>query len=171
MIFVTVGTHEQQFNRLIKKIDELKEQGTIREPVFIQSGYSTYEPKHCQWRKLLPYKEMEEKIRTAHIVITHGGPSSFISVLQAGKIPVVVPRKAEFGEHVNDHQVDFSRKVYERQKNIILVEDVEKLGEIIADYDQIVSEMPKEMKSNNLEFNRKLEKIVDKLFGNRQGKV
>ena len=118
MIFVTVGTHEQQFNRLIKKIDELKEQGTIREPVFIQSGYSTYEPKHCQWKKLLPYKEMEEKIRTAHIVITHGGPSSFISVLQAGKIPVVVPRKEEFGEHVNDHQVDFARKVYERQKNI-----------------------------------------------------
>lgn len=104
-------------------------------------------------------------------MITHGGPSSFISVLQAGKIPVVVPRKAEFGEHVNDHQVDFARKVYERQKNIILAEDVEKLGEIIADYDQIVFEMPKEMKSNNLEFNRKLEKIVDKLFGNRQGKV
>ena len=84
---------------------------------------------------------------------------------------MVVPRRAEFGEHVNDHQVDFARKVYERQKNIILAEDVEKLGEIIADYDQIVSEMPKEMKSNNLEFNRKLEKIVDKLFGNRQGKV
>ena len=164
MIFVTVGTHEQQFNRLIKKIDELKEKGTIREPVFIQSGYSTYEPKHCQWKKLLPYKEMEEKIRTAHIVITHGGPSSFISVLQAGKIPVVVPRKEEFGEHVNDHQVDFARKVYERQKNIILAENVEKLGEIIVHYDRIVAGMPKEMKSNNLEFNRKLEKIADKLF-------
>lgn len=164
MIFVTVGTHEQQFNRLIKKIDELKEQGIIREPVFIQSGYSTYEPECCQWEKLLPYKEMEEKIRTAHIVITHGGPSSFISVLQAGKIPVVVPRKAEFGEHVNDHQVDFTKKVYERQKNIILVEDVEKLEEIITDYDRIVSKMPKEMKSNNLEFNRKLGKIVDELF-------
>ena len=109
-------------------------------------------------------KRWKEKIRTAHIVITHGGPSSFISVLQAGKIPVVVPRRAEFGEHVNDHQVDFARKVYERQKNIILAEDVEKLGEIIADYDQIVSEMPKELKSNNLEFNRKLEKIVDQLF-------
>lgn len=24
MIFVTVGTHEQPFNRLVKKIDELK---------------------------------------------------------------------------------------------------------------------------------------------------
>ena len=171
MIFVTVGTHEQQFNRLIKKIDELKEQGAIREPAFIQSGYSTYEPKHCQWKKLLPYKEMEEKIRTAHIVITHGGPSSFISVLQAGKIRVVVPRKEEFGEHVNDHQVDFARKVYERQKNIILAENVEKLGEIIVHYDRIVAGMPKEMKSNNLEFNRKLEKIVDKLFEKQRGRV
>lgn len=164
MIFVTVGTHEQQFNRLIQKVDELKEMGKIEEPVFIQSGYSTYEPRHCQWKKLLPYKEMQEKIQKAHIVITHGGPSSFISVLQAGKIPIVVPRKEEFGEHVNDHQVEFAQKVHERQKNIILAEDVEKLGEIIVNYDQIVSEMPKEMKSNNLEFNRKLEEIVNKLF-------
>lgn len=167
MIFVTVGTHEQQFNRLIKKIDELKEQGTIQGPVFIQSGYSTYEPQYCQWKKLLSYKEMQEKIQMAHIVITHGGPSSFISVLQAGKIPVVVPRRAEFEEHVNDHQVDFAKKVYERQKNIILAEDVEKLGEILLHYDQTVEGMPKEMKSNNLEFNRKLGKIVDELFQKR----
>ena len=167
MIFVTVGTHEQQFDRLIKKIDELKEQGTIQEPVFIQSGYSTYEPQYCQWKKLLPYKEMQEKIQMAHIVITHGGPSSFISVLQAGKNPVVVPRRAEFEEHVNDHQVDFAKKVYERQKNIILAEDVEKLGEILQHYDQTVEGMPKEMKSNNLEFNRKLGKIVDELFQKR----
>lgn len=30
MIFVTVGTHEQPFNRLIKKVDELKRDGIIR---------------------------------------------------------------------------------------------------------------------------------------------
>ncbi|HEM5362611.1 TPA: multidrug MFS transporter, partial [Streptococcus suis] len=29
MIFVTVGTHEQQFNRLIKEIDLLKKNGSI----------------------------------------------------------------------------------------------------------------------------------------------
>ena len=28
MIFVTVGTHEQPFNRLIQKIDELKKDGS-----------------------------------------------------------------------------------------------------------------------------------------------
>lgn len=164
MIFVTVGTHEQQFNRLIKKIDELKEQGIIQESVFIQSGYCTYEPKFCEWKQWLPYKEMQEKIQAAHIVLTHGGPSSFISVLQEGKIPIVVPRRTELGEHVNNHQVNFVRKVYERQKNIILVEDVEKLSEIIEHYDEIVAGMPKELKSNNSEFNRNLEIIVEKLF-------
>ena len=45
MIFVTVGTHEQPFNRLIKKIDELKKNGIIQEEVIIQTGFSTYEPR------------------------------------------------------------------------------------------------------------------------------
>lgn len=56
MIFVTVGTHEQPFNRLIKKIDELKKDGIINEDVIIQTGFSTYEPKYCQWSKLIPYQ-------------------------------------------------------------------------------------------------------------------
>ena len=49
MIFVTGGTHEQPFNRLIKKVDELKRDGIIREEVVMQTGFSTYEPEYCQW--------------------------------------------------------------------------------------------------------------------------
>ena len=51
MIFVTVGTHEQPFDRLVKYIDELVKVGEIKEEVVIQAGYSTYEPVHCKWRK------------------------------------------------------------------------------------------------------------------------
>lgn len=40
MIFVTVGTHEQPFNRLIKKVDELKRDGIIREEVVMQTRAS-----------------------------------------------------------------------------------------------------------------------------------
>ena len=47
MIFVTVGTHEQQFNRLIEKIDTLIESGEIKEKVIIQSGFSTYTTNNC----------------------------------------------------------------------------------------------------------------------------
>ena len=53
MIFVTVGTHEQSFNRLLKKIDELKKDGIIQEDVIMQTGFSTYEPKYCECSKLM----------------------------------------------------------------------------------------------------------------------
>lgn len=59
--------------------------------------------------------------------------------LQIGKTPIVVPRQHQFDEHVNDHQVDFSRNVAQRMGTIILVEDIETLGDIIKNYDQIVA--------------------------------
>ena len=85
----------------------------------------------------------------ARIVITHGGPSSFIAPLEMGKIPIVVPRKKEFGEHVNNHQVSFCRAVAERQKNIIVVEEMHGLQKIIEQYDSIIAGMCSEMRSYN----------------------
>ena len=132
MIFVTVGTHEQPFNRLIRKIDELKRDGIIKEEVIMQIGYSTYEPKYCRWSKLLPYSEMVKNVKDARIVITHGGPASFIMPLQIGKVPIVVPRQKEFDEHVNNHQVDFSKAVEDRMGIIITVTDINELEDIIT---------------------------------------
>ena len=161
MIFVTVGTHEQAFNRLVEYMD--KWAGEHDEEVIIQTGFSTYEPKNCQWSKLYPYSEMVEMVDKARIVITHGGPSSFIMPLQVGKIPIVVPRKKEFDEHVNDHQVDFSNQVAKRQGNIIVVEDVSKLADTLARYDEIVNGMRNGLKSNNEKFCEEFENIVNGL--------
>lgn len=85
MIFVTVGTHEQQFNRLIKFVDELKRDNIITEDVIMQTGFCTYKPQYCEWHKLIPYSDMEKNVKEAKIVITHGGPASFIMPLQIGK--------------------------------------------------------------------------------------
>ena len=164
MIFVTVGTHEQQFNRLIEYIDKLKEKEIIKEDVIIQTGFSTYEPKYCKWQKLFPYQEMIKLVDDARIVITHGGPSSFIMPLQIGKTPIVVPRQFEYDEHVNNHQVVFSKAVEDRMGTIIVVDEVEDLKEIIEKYDNIVKKMKNSLKSNNKIFNIQLEKIVDELF-------
>lgn len=161
MIFVTVGTHEQPFNRLIQKVDELKRDGVIQEEVIIQTGYSTYEPKYCQWSKLIPYQQMVKNVEDARIVITHGGPASFIMPLQIGKIPIVVPRQHQFGEHVNDHQVEFTRNVAERMGTIIVVEDVDQLADIIVDYHE---NGKKGLQSNTKQFNSEFENIVGKLF-------
>lgn len=170
MIFVTVGTHEQQFNRLVKEVDNLKGNGIITEDVIIQTGFSTYEPKYCQWSKLISYQQMVKNIEDAHIVITHGGPASFIMPLRIGKTPIVVPRQHQFEEHVNNHQVEFTRNVAERMGTIIPVEDISKLGNIITNYDEIVAGMGHEMSSNNKKFCGKLEQIVCDLLKGKKYK-
>lgn len=164
MIFATVGTHEQPFNRLLKEIDRLKETGIIMEDVIIQTGYSTYEPRYCEWHKLLPYDDMVKNVEHARIVITHGGPASFIMPLQIGKIPVVVPRQYEFHEHVNNHQVEFTKAVKERYGNIIPVYDISELADVIVRYDSIISSIPAGIMSNNGAFNKQMEMLVKGLF-------
>lgn len=164
MIFVTVGTHEQPFNRIVQYIDNLKRDGKIHDEVFIQTGYSTYEPKYCKWSKLIPYSEMEKNVADVRIVITHGGPASFIMALQVGKIPIVVPRQLDFNEHVNNHQVEFSMKIAERLGSIIPVVDIEELAETIENYDYIVADMKKSIGSNNKKFCSDFEKIVQELY-------
>jgi hypothetical protein len=74
-------------------------------------------------------------------ILTSGGPASFIMPLQIGKTPIVVPRQHQFNEHVNDHQVEFARNVAKRMGTIIEVEDIETLGDVITNYDQIVAGM------------------------------
>ena len=48
------------------------------------------------------------------------------------------------------------------------MEDVKDIGNIINNYDCLVSRMPKKMKSNNKEFNRKFEEIVENLFKDKK---
>lgn len=163
MIFVTVGTHEQQFNRLVEYMDIWAFEHDER--VVIQTGYSTYELKHCEGEKLLPYQKMVEMVNEARIVITHGGPSSFIMPLQIGKMPIVVPRQYKYNEHVNDHQVKFCHEVEERMGNIVVVEEIEKLSRVIDRYDEIYKEG--KSVSNNEKFCKELENIVDELFGGK----
>lgn len=163
MIFLTVGTHEQQFDRLIKFIDELVKEGEIQEEVIMQIGYSSYEPKYCKWFKLVPYIHMEEYISNARIVITHGGPATFIMPLQKGKIPIVVPRQYEFNEHVNNHQFEFVKAISERMKNIIPVYDIEDMRNIIKNYDNIISSIQLGEYSNNINFNNKLSEIINSI--------
>ena len=164
MIFVTIGTHEQPFDRLIKAIDDLKADGTLTEDVIIQTGYSTYIPKHCKWQKLFPYSQMVQLVDDARIVITHGGPSSFIMALQVGKRPIVVPRMQRYGEHVNDHQVFFCRKMAEYSKDIVLVEDITRLREVLAQFDELDTAYVTKISSNNMVFNEGIQKIVEELL-------
>lgn len=131
MVFVTVGTHEQPFDRLMREIDSLVEAGALSY-VVIQYGYSTVIPKGCRCEAFLPYAEMLHLYAEADAVVCHGGPSTFLEAMSYGKVPIVVPRLTRFGEHVNDHQLTFCRTFAERVGGIEVVEEIAALGEAIA---------------------------------------
>ena len=162
MIFVTVGTHEQPFDRLIQAIDQLKGTGALEDEIIIQKGYSTFVPQNCQYFDVLPYEQMIEYQKNARIIITHGGPASFIYPLSIGKVPIVVPRQKRYNEHVNDHQLEFCRQLKERGFPIILIEDMKVLSEQIANYGG--DGVRVEFNSKNTIFLEKFKSIVEELF-------
>ena len=164
MIFVTVGTHEQPFDRLIKELDTLIEKKVITETVIAQIGYCNYKPKNIEWYKFISYQEMHNFTKEARVVITHGGPASFILPLQYNKIPIVVPRKAEFNEHINNHQVEFVKLIERKLNNLIPIYNVEDLGEKIRNYNKLTNLMSERSFSNNKNFNKQFKNVIDDLF-------
>lgn len=103
---------------------------------------------------------MKKYIQDARIIVTHGGPASFIAPLSIGKIPIVVPRQKKYNEHVNDHQLEFAMEVEKRMKNIIVANTEEEIVESILGYDEKISRLNKNNISNNKKFNDNLNQII-----------
>ena len=134
MIFVTVGTHEQSFERLIKKLDELVASGEITDEVIIQKGYTDYEPKHCKANALIPAQEMAYYMQNADLIISHGGPATYMAAVSKDKPTIIVPRLSKFSEHVNDHQLDFAKKINKASDyDLTVVTDMDELSPLIRE--------------------------------------
>jgi UDP-N-acetylglucosamine transferase subunit ALG13 len=113
-IFVTVGTDHHPFDRLIGWVDSwLATNGSHGVRCFVQSGTGTT-PRNAPWTNFLSHEEMLNACRGAMAVVSHGGPGTIMSCRSLGLIPIVVPRRKSLGEHVDDHQVYFARRMAAR---------------------------------------------------------
>ncbi|AVK62717.1 hypothetical protein C5Z26_00540 [Lactobacillus sp. CBA3606] len=163
MLFVTVGTHEQQFNRLVKYMDDYQKQHPDEE-VVIQSGYSTYECNFAKSYDFISPQAMDEYMLKASVIITHGGPSSFLAALKHNKPVIVVPRMLKFEEHVNNHQVEFLRRLAPQYKDALFpVYEIDNLSDTIF---RVINKHSaiNPVKWHNTEFNNELTKIVVKMM-------
>jgi UDP-N-acetylglucosamine transferase subunit ALG13 len=150
MIFVTVGTHEQPFDRLVQEIDRLKGETVIRDDIFVQTGYSVYKPQFCEHKDFIRFDEMMTRMTESEIVITHGGTGSIMLVLYHQKIPVVIPRQKKYHEHIDDHQVLFCKAMAEKKK-IIAVYETHDLGPAIKNYHQLAQQFQKQGKEGDFQ--------------------
>lgn len=119
MIFVTVGSQKFQFNRLLKKIDELIEEDKIKNDVIAQTGVSTYPIKHYASFDFLSSEQFEKYMKKADLIITHGGTGTIVMASKMGKKIIGVPRLVKYGEHVDDHQMQILQEF--KKANLIEV--------------------------------------------------
>lgn len=159
MIFITVGTHEQGLDRLLKEMDRLIEQGLITDEVFAQIGYCEYKPRYFKYKELISYEEMDECIKLATNVITHGGPGSIFHALRYNKVPIVIPRNPEYNEHVDDHQILFTKRLEENSK-VIAVYEICDLYSTLKDYSSITSKYTS-YSCETSEFVKKFESLLE----------
>lgn len=145
MILVLLGTQNNKFDRLLKKIEDLITKKVIKDKVIVQAGYTKYISENMEIFDFISNEELNKLQDDANLIITHGGVGSIISSIKKCKKVIAIPRLHEFGEHVNDHQKDivnlFSEKGY-----IIGIEEIDDLENAILESEKF---SPLEYKRNN----------------------
>jgi len=160
MIFVTVGTQDKPFNRLLEAIDKAIENKQINDEVIVQAGYTKYDSQNMKILEYVPFEDFEKYIESAEVIITHGGVGSIISSVKKGKKVVAVARLSEYGEHTNDHQLQVIEKM-SKDGYIIDGNDLNNIAEAVEKAKKMVT---KEYIPNTDNFIDALKKEIDKLF-------
>ena len=164
MIFVTVGTQDKEFRRLLEEVERLIKCGKINEPVVAQIGNTKFstdlESSKMQLIEFTTPREVDALIENASFIITHGGVATIIEGLNRGKKIIAVPRLKKYKEHVNDHQLQIIENFGE-SGFIIGLQGVEELENALEIVDGFV---PEKYVSNNERFVGLLEERIEKSF-------
>jgi exopolysaccharide biosynthesis glucuronosyltransferase PssE len=126
LIFVTVGTHHQPFQRLLDALGSLPPAELV-----VQFGHGSPPAGVRQATAFMGFGEMLEHFSAANAVVTHAGVGSILCARRAGHVPVVVPRQRRYSEHVDDHQLELTRALDARGA-VVAVWDVDRLAAAVA---------------------------------------
>lgn len=148
MIFITLGTQDKSFVRLLKAVDDQIEKGNINEKVIAQVGYTKYESKNIKMFDLISTEEFNKYIDESRIIITHGGVGSILSGLQKNKVIIAAPRLKKYKEHTNDHQKQIVKEFADRGY-ILELSDFNKFDKVLKKANKF---KPKKYESNNKNF-------------------
>ncbi len=108
-MFVTVGTDHHPFDRLVTWAENWA--GRVEDwDVQIQYGRSRA-PVQGTGFAFCSHDRLQELFEISDVIVTHGGPATITEARRLGHRPIVVPRDPTRGEHVDNHQQLFSRRL------------------------------------------------------------
>jgi UDP-N-acetylglucosamine transferase subunit ALG13 len=124
VILATVGTHNQPFPRFIELLRELDDD------VILQYGHNPHPEGFTRAEAFIPFEEMLQHMHDATAVVTHAGVGSILCARDGGHVPIVVPRRSDLGEHVDDHQAELARTL-DSMGHVIAIWDDAGLSEAV----------------------------------------
>ncbi len=110
-LVVTVGASGYGFERLVRRLVDLVPSSC---EVFWQTGATDVTGLAIGARADIPERELSAAMSEADLVISHAGVGSALVSMQAGRAPLLVPRRSRHEEHVDDHQVQIARELERR---------------------------------------------------------
>ena len=156
MIFVTLGTQDKTFPRLLKCIEDNIKKGVIKDKVIVQSGSTKYKSKVMDVKEFVDRDEFKKYLTDADLLITHGGVGTILDGLKHNKKIIGCARLEEYGEHVNNHQVQLLER-FDEDGYIIYAAQFENFSMY---YDKIKTFKPKKYKFNQDTFNKELDNYI-----------
>ncbi len=108
---MTLGTIPYGFRRLVDRLLQILPSDV---EVLWQTGATDVRDVPIRARRLIPARELDRFVAEADVVVAHAGTGSALTALEAGKCPVLVPRRQAHQEHVDDHQRLIARHLAER---------------------------------------------------------
>ena len=108
-VFVTLGTIRPfRFDALV---DRLLSVLPPQAEVMWQLGETVREHLPGTIIRTMPTEEFDRLVTDSDVVVSHSGVGSTLRILELGKSPVLVPRRAARGEHVDDHQAQIADRL------------------------------------------------------------
>ena len=161
MIFVILGTQDKKFPRLLDALQKKIDEGKIskKEEIIVQAGSTKYESKNMKIIDYMSVRKFEECIDRADLIICHAGVGTILTALKKGKKIIAAARLKQYGEHVNDHQLQILDN-FTAEGYILALEDFDKIDLLIK---QAKHFTPAKFKSNKRYFLSQLEKEINVL--------
>lgn len=110
-VVVTVGSSRYDFKRALAAVRRAL---PPEADVVWQTGASDVTGLGIDARPYLLPGELSSAMAAADLVIAHAGVGSALAAMQAGRCPVLIPRRRAEGEHVDDHQLQLAAELAAR---------------------------------------------------------
>lgn len=126
-VVVALGTLAFRFDRLVDAVLAAVPPGA---EIVWQVGPNDYPSVQGDVTNLMPASDFASACAAADVVVAHSGVGTALTAIESGRVPILIPRRSEMGEHVDDHQLLIGEEL-ERRGLAILASPSELTAEVL----------------------------------------